>query len=369
MENTERIRKSECKCKISIRNLSKRQSSILTQTFVLCFLIASFGFVLSVANTLPINTYIKLKKYSMNEEPQDGKYMCDAPFGLSGRPVFGGQIFSHVLGCALKETEGYEIISGECLFKYKTDTSLPIIYRSTLENLGKTTKLVAVEAIQVIDQKEEIRATGSVLMQKKKSVMIKEKKTYIETITKKQEDALVDYFPEDLPDSERLKMMYTPKEYWRKYLRSKDEYEIYAKAAHKRYTDVDVYILPNKKCIYSRCFSYCLKQKEINKIDEEEKLNEVYTALAFLSDEHLLETALISKGLCIVNKEYNILTLSHSVKFNNCEGFCMHRPFFYSMRIDSINNNIATCTGAIIQDNIVYANISQTGKIIALPKE
>ncbi|OAG30246.1 hypothetical protein NEIG_01266 [Nematocida sp. ERTm5] len=331
----------------------------------------SMFLALCISNPLDINSYIKLANYSMEADEQTGHYKCTVPFGLEGRPVFGGQIFSHIIGCALKETAGYEVISGDCVFKNKTDPVLPIVYKSSVEPLGKTVMVINIDVIQEVEGKEEVRAIGHVLLQKKKSAIISEKKKYIKTIHKSQKNSLSEYFKPRLSDKERIQSMQPAIKYMKKILRDKEDFNKYVEIAHKRCSGVDVYISQHKTCKFARCIGYQLhmEKEETPPLSEEEHLSQVYTYLSFISDEYLLETALTSVGLCIINTKYNILTLSHSVNFNNCEKFNLKEPFFYTMWIDSIQNNMARCSGMIIQNKVVYANIKQIGKIIPLSKD
>ncbi|EHY66234.1 hypothetical protein NERG_00930 [Nematocida ausubeli] len=330
----------------------------------------SLFFVFCIAKTINIKTCTKIEKYSMETEVQNGQYMCTDPFRIEGRPVFGGQIFSHVIGCALKEIEGYDVVTAQCIFQDKTDPDLPIIYRSTDESLGKTVKMVKVEVLQEKDGVEAVRAVGTVLMQKNKSVIMQEKKKYIETIVKTQINPLSEYFSPGTTDPQKIKKMQTVEKYMESILKSKDDFEAYMQTAHKIYSGADVFMLRNKKCPFSRCVGYKLRlpKGEAVSLPKKDELNRVYTYLSFISDEYLLESSLIGKGMCIVNTQYNILTLSHSISFNNCEDFKINRPFFYTMWVDSIQNNMANCSGMIVQGQKVYANIKQTGKIIALSR-
>ncbi|KAI5189400.1 hypothetical protein NEMIN01_0463 [Nematocida minor] len=331
------------------------------------YLIFSLFFVFCLGET--INTFIKLKKDPMNKEEADGKYMCETPFGLQGRPVFGGQIFSHIISCALKETENYEVISGDCVFKDKTEQSLPIIYKSTVEALGRTVKLVNVNVCQTVDGVEVVRAVGVVLMQKSKTAIQNEKKVFIETIAKRQKNTLQKYFSRGTPDREKIKQMKTPKVFWKEILNEKD-FKTYSDIIHDRYNSVDLYMLQDAKSPFARCIGYQMHPPaapSTHETTEVERINEIYKHISYISDENLLETALISQGLCIINSKYNILTISHSVKFNSCETFDLFQPFFYSIKIKSIENNIAMCSGKIVQNDTVYANIHQVGKIMMLP--
>ncbi|KAH9386742.1 uncharacterized protein NEMAJ01_1638 [Nematocida major] len=336
--------------------------------FLLCFLL-SLCSVFCITRSTNINTYVKLEKYTMQGSAEDGSYICDSPYGLSGRPVFGGQIFSHIISCALKETEGYEVISGDCIFKDKTDKDFPIVYNSSVEALGSTIKLVRVEVLQEVGSVKKVRAVGSVLMHKKKAAIIQEGKKYIETISKAQSSQMLDYFEDAATDQEKLGRMKTSEEYWKGILKDEADYRKYIDTLHRVYSNIDIYMLSNKKNNFSRCIGYQLHRKQESVGPEpEQTVARTWTILGFISDEYILETALMPEGLCIVNSKYNILTLTHSVKFNDCERFDLNRPFFYDVKIDSIHNNIATCTGRIIQDQIVYANVCQTGKIFALQK-
>lgn len=315
-----------------------------------------------------INTYTQITNNSMNRAKQKGEYLCQNPFGLKGRPVFGGQIFSHIIRCAVEETKDFEVISGDCIFKEQTYQEAPIRYKSTVTDLGKTFKIVKVDVLQKASSNERITAVGTVILQKSKEAFEREGKAYATAIENHlQKDMLLEYFEENTTDHQKISKMKTLKEFLldhKKNIEALDWNNIHT--SREIYSDVEVRLLANKKDSFSRCIAYHVKstEKASSMAQTQSNLSSIYTYIAFISDEYLLETALSSQGLEILSSPYNILTISHSIKYNDCKSFCLNSPFFYSVKIESIYNNIAVCKGTVIQNSTVYANISQIGKII-----
>lgn len=90
---------------------------------------------------------------------------------------------------------------------------------------------------------------------------------------------------------------------------------------------------------------------------------EKYCAIAFISDLFLLETAILLKGEDIFSARLNILSTEHQLHFRDLRSVDIHRPIFYEMEIEYIENNLALCSGTIFQDGTTIAHVTQKGAI------
>ncbi|KAI5172637.1 hypothetical protein NEFER03_1693 [Nematocida sp. LUAm3] len=276
---------------------------------------------------------------------------------IPNRPAFGGQLFSQMINCALSKNSGWKVSSANAIFLSPTITGKQIVY--TIENttqLGKTILMMDILATQ--QQDTVLRETV-----KCKIILTKETSDYKEIIRKRTENFLEEYglqaymksaeSSEALPNTFLSLQDYTK---YRKFENNKYREDLY-------YTDksqtVKVMDHPSDKS--KRCVYFYFKDTPHSLVEINNKTTTLL--LSFLSDQYLLETAILIKDEDIVSLKYNILTTTHSINFFNLNEFNILKPFFFSIHVKSIEDNNALCTGELIQNGIVFATVYQNGVI------
>ncbi|KAI5185133.1 hypothetical protein NEHOM01_0638 [Nematocida homosporus] len=314
----------------------------------------------------------------MTYEDQDDlitRWFCSEELwsALSGRPVFGGQLFSHLIHCALKKYPTYTVFSSNCTFYLETKPDKKIVYEIETENrAGKQMIELGITGKQESENNEyQVTIRGTVLLHTGTK--------FTDLITKPATDHLEKYCKDNKNNgTSSSDQIANPSTTTHKQVSNLidlfDTPEVYA--ANKGMTPSTIRSqmcrFYAEKCVrlkglsddpWSRCILFDFSRQPRNQFFQSDSSLAKILLLAFLSDDHILETAIISQNEDITSKIYNILTITHSIQFANLDAFEIHTPFFYSITVNHVINNMAYCTGQIIQNNQVIAYVCQNGAI------
>lgn len=290
----------------------------------------------------------------------------------TNRPAYGGQLFAHILKIALCDNLEWCAAEAHCVFKNKAEPGKEIEYSIVgSEPVGGRMKYVTVKGVQrkgdaqaaLGGAESTLVVTGTVLLQLNTS-------RFEEIVRHPGKDLLREYFGRAAltDEQKRERMMKSP---LCTPLTFNEPVTLHDVASEAK--NVNVHILPHPKELYQRCVCFQLDGKIAEQIEREFLLQEerniknpreklACLLLSLLTDKYLLETA-VSYRLEDEGVPLNTLSLDHHVRFSRLADFDMRRCFFYSLKVEEVENNKAFCTGKIVQNGRVFAYSMQNGII------
>ncbi|KAI5190302.1 hypothetical protein NECID01_0894 [Nematocida sp. AWRm77] len=355
-----------------IRSLIKGKTRFKTWIFYAC---ALFGHAAALLEHTNKNEYSPPRMLSLVQEERTYTSLHLWTY-LEGRPAYGGQLFSHLVKIAQLENPEWTVLSAQCIFEHPVCVSEPVHYTTTCKPIGKWIKHVYIEG----KQKAPLQGRSNPSTQDTVTVITGEVcvvkhagEEYASFVTAHATRNLSTYFSGNAlaSDLTKLSLMESPDAYVESTFEENTELQ---KEIYTRDEYITIKFMKHPTDAYRRCVSFTPTEKLVEEArrfflpELSETVNKAVLAnsikcllLSFLSDELLLETATVSLKKGLASSSLNILSADHHVRFLDLQMFEIEKPFFYSMSIKEVVNNLAYCKGEIIQNGKVFAYIAQNG--------
>lgn len=364
----------------------------LTTPALISFLGYFFLFAYFAGNTFQTankNGYVPLGMLSL--EKQDDAYICNGLWTYTeGRPAYGGQLFSHLVEIALLQYPGWRVLSATCTFNAGGDVTKAISYTVETETQGSRFRHLQITGKQhrpTTAQPASNPLTAGATSAGEAKVVISGWVELVNDINDSFKpivdlagatDALRDYFPglDGCSDAEKAKKMPDLDAYLAQTFEDNREVQkqLYSRHPYVNFTLMahpDTQRACRRRCLLVSPGSQLIVELADSigvKLDEpagpQKSLAErglTALLLSFFSDECLLETALLPVKQGLASSSVNILSVNHRISFLDLSNFDIHAPFFYVIDVKEVSDNLAYCTGEIIQEGRLYADISQRG--------